>query len=469
MSRLKGELTRKAVHIGMGGFALSLRWLTPWQAALLALVALLFNLFVLHRLTGRVLLRNDERDSGFSLGIALYPSVVLALIVVFRDRLELAAACWGLLAVGDGTATVAGILSKGSRLPWNPDKSWAGFLAFVFNGTAAAAFLIRWTQRAAIDGTPAMDSVGFSFLLADGEADRFALLIAGCFCAATAAAFAESLPTGIDDNILVPLVGGAFLFGATLVQPQILTSGGDTLLRALLWGAVINTVLAAAAYAARSVSVSGAVGGWVLGTALYTFSGWRGFLMLFMFFLLGSVTTRLGYRKKAALGIAQEKGGRRGVKNAVANTLTGVLFAFLALATPYPEIFTAALVGAFATAVCDTVSSEVGQAYGRTPVLITNFKRVPAGTDGAVSLEGTLTGLAASLLLSGIAWRIGLLTLPVAGIVVAASFAGATIESYLGATVERLDRLDNELVNFANTMIGALIALAATHLYLGVG
>ena len=44
----------------------------------------------------------------------------------------------------------------------------------------------------------------------------------------------------------------------------------------------------------------------------------------------------------------------------------------------------------------------------------------------------------------------------------------STIESYLGATVERLDKLDNELVNFANTMIGALIALAATHLYLGL-
>ena len=63
MSRLRGELTRKAVHIGMGSFALLFRWLTPWQAALLAIVALLFNLFVLHRLTGRALLRDDERSS----------------------------------------------------------------------------------------------------------------------------------------------------------------------------------------------------------------------------------------------------------------------------------------------------------------------------------------------------------------------------------------------------------------------
>ena len=139
-----------------------------------------------------------------------------------------------------------------------------------------------------------------------------------------------------------------------------------------------------------------------------------------------------------------------------------MLFAFLAVSTASPEVFTAALVAAFATAVCDTVSSEVGQAYGRTHLLITNFRRVPAGTDGAVSLAGTVAGLAAAVGLAGIAWQVDLVTLPVAGIVAVAGFAGATIESYLGATVEKLDMLDNDLVNFANTMIGALIALLAT-------
>ncbi len=467
MNRLRGELLRKAVHIGMGGFALLFRWITPGQAAILAIVALLFNLFVLHRLTRRALLREGERASGFSLGIALYPGVVLVAIVVFRERMELAAAVWGLLAVGDGMATVAGVLSKGGKLPWNPQKSWAGFLAFVLNGAAAAAFLIRWTQQAAVDATPAMESVGFSFLAVGGDAQEFAFLIAACLVAALAAAFAESLPTGIDDNILVGLVGGGFLYAATLVQPVLLEARGAEMLTAALWGALVNAVLAVAAYAAKSVNVSGALGGFVLGTALFAFGGWRAFLMLFVFFVLGTAATKLGYRRKAALGIAQEQGGRRGVKNAVANTLTGVLFAFLAVSTASPEVFTAALVAAFATAVCDTVASEVGQVYGRTHLLITNFRRVPAGTDGAVSLAGTVAGLAAALALAGIAWRVDLVTLPVAGIVAAAGFAGATIESYLGATVEKLDLLDNELVNFVNTMIGALIALIATWLLIG--
>ena len=87
MSRLGSELTRKAVHISMGGCAFALRWLTPLQAAGCAAIALAFNLLLLHRLTGRALLRDGERSSGFSWGIALYPGVVLGLILVFHQRL----------------------------------------------------------------------------------------------------------------------------------------------------------------------------------------------------------------------------------------------------------------------------------------------------------------------------------------------------------------------------------------------
>ena len=88
------ELARKAVHIGMGGLALGLRWLGPWAASGVALVAVAFNLLVLHRITGKALLRDAERERGFSWGIALYPAVVLTLVLIFHQRLELAAAIW---------------------------------------------------------------------------------------------------------------------------------------------------------------------------------------------------------------------------------------------------------------------------------------------------------------------------------------------------------------------------------------
>jgi len=459
MNPVASELLRKSVHVSMGGFALLLRFLTPGQALMCAAFALAFNLFVLHRLTQRALLRHQERDSGYSLGIALYPAAVLALILVFRNRMELAAAAWGLIAFGDGMASVVGVTLRGPKLPWNPGKTWSGFLAFVFWGTAASAFLIRWTQQGALHG--ATSWIGSSFLEVGLHGPHFEsnLLIASCLTATLLAAFAESIPTGVDDNILVPLVGGASLYAATLVDPTLLIAAKPALLHAALIGGAINLALALAAFAARGVGRSGAISGWCLGTALYAFSGWRGFLMLFLFFVVGTACTKIGYAKKAALGIAQEKGGRRGAKNAFANTTAGVLFAFLALATPYPTLFALALVAAFATAAADTVSSEIGQAFGRTTYLVTSFRRVPPGTDGAVSLEGTLAGIAASAVLALVAAQTGLTPWSGVAIVVAAAFIGTTLESYLGATLERMKTVDNEVVNFANTLAGGLAAM----------
>jgi len=464
---LRSELARKAVHIGMGCLILALRWLTPGQAAAVAALAIPFNLFLLHRLTGKALLRPDERARSFSWGIALYPAVVLVLLLVFHRRLELAAACWALLAFGDGMAAVTGLSVGGPRLSWNPNKSWSGVIGFVLYGTAASAFVLRWTQRAALD-SPSVEIqyLGDSFLgttLPGAGMSDTTWLILACAVAALVAALAESLDTGLDDNIMVPLIGGLALFGMTLVQPVLVVDALPALWSGLIWGASINALLAVAAFAARGVSLSGALWGWLLGTTLYSFGGWRGFLMLLLFFVLGTVTTKLGYSRKAQLGIAQERGGRRGARNAFANASAGVLFAVLMVATPHTAIFSVGLIAAFATAACDTVSSEIGQAYGRRHFLITNFRRVPAGTDGAVSVEGTIAGVLGAAVLAIVAWVTGWIGPAGATIVVVAAFVGATLESYLGATVEGVKQIDNELVNFTNTIVGGLVAVALSY------
>ena len=126
-----GELKRKLVHVGVGGFALLLRYLTWPEAAVMAVAAFLFNWQVLPRLGGRALWRETDRGAGYPIGILLYPLSVLALVLAFRDERWMVAAVWGLLAVGDGMATIVGQSVGGPRLPWNPRKGWAGFAAFV--------------------------------------------------------------------------------------------------------------------------------------------------------------------------------------------------------------------------------------------------------------------------------------------------------------------------------------------------
>ena len=462
---LRSELPRKVVHISMGGFALLLRWLTPWQALLMAVAALVLNLFFLHRLTGGRLLRPEERERGFSAGIVIYPAVLLGVFVVFQSRLELAAGIWALMAVGDGMATVSGLAVGGPRLPWNAKKTWSGLGAFVLLGAAACAFLIRWTQRArgatAVWLEVEVTWVGGAFFsggLVDGGGFTFLLL--GCLAAAAAAALAESLETSVDDNILVPVVGGAVLLAATLVDPSQLIEGAPVLARGVALGLAVTAPFAVLAYTTRSVDRTGALAGTLVGTLLYAFAGWPGFALLILLVGGGVGVTRLGHSRKAALGIAQERGGRRGAGSAFANTGAGVAFGFLAVATLFPELFTLAMVAAIATAIFDTTASEVGKAYGRRHHLITTLHSVRAGTAGAVSLEGTAAGAVAAVAMAMLASSVGLVTIAGAMTAVLGAFFGSTVESFIGAVLGGRRGSDNELLNLTNTVVGAALAVA---------
>jgi uncharacterized protein (TIGR00297 family) len=116
-----------------------------------------------------------------------------------------------------------------------------------------------------------------------------------------------------------------------------------------------------------------------------------------------------------------------------------------------------AMVAAFATAACDTVSSELGKACGGSTRLVTTLARVRPGTPGGVSGAGTLGGLAAAALLALAACGLDLVRGFDIPIVVAAAVAGALCESCLRATLLR-DRSLGSLANLINTTIGALLA-----------
>ncbi len=449
-----GEILRKLIHISTGLLALLLPWLTRWQAAGICGAAFLMNWMVLPRVTRHYLERDEDRKRGYAAGILLYPLSVGALCVLFGSRMEVVAAAWGLLAVGDGFATLAGKGLGGPVLPWNPDKRLAGLVAFALAGGAGATILFLWVENPLWAG--GSTDIG-------GVRNHLLRVVAMCALAAAIAAIVETLRTGINDNLSVPLMAGGVLMSLTLVSAEELAGSAAELMSNLLPAVVINLGVAALAWLARSVSVSGVIGGIPIGVAVYTFGGWRSYAILLLFFLVATAATRMGYEQKAARRIAQEEGGRRGARHAMANCVVPAFMAFLSVATPHADLFMVALVASFATAVFDTVSSELGQVYGRRPFLITSLRPVPVGTEGAVSLEGTLLGLAASILLSGAAFGLGLLGLlgwQGAPVAVAAALIGTTLESYLGVILGRAGGVvDNEAMNFTNTVVGASAAI----------
>jgi len=222
--------------------------------------------------------------------------------------------------------------------------------------------------------------------------------------------------------------------------------------------AALIALAAAAAFLIRAVSPSGAIAGWTVATVLYLAAGWQALLLLGALFLLTTAATRLGSASKRALGIEEAGAGRRGAAKVVANSAVGLCCALLGMATLHVAPCAVAMAAAFGTAACDTVSSEIGKAYGKRTYLVTTMDRVQAGRAGGVTLPGTLSGAVAGLLLALSAWGFGLVDAAGMLIVAVAAFAGALLESCLRATILAGRNLGS-LANLINTIMGALIAL----------
>ncbi len=232
----------------------------------------------------------------------------------------------------------------------------------------------------------------------------------------------------------------------------------------------LNAVLLALAFLIpkKLLTPAGYIHAWLLGVLVWGTLGWQGYIVVMFYFLVGSAVTFVGMAQKEAEGIAEERSGARGPGNVWGSALTGTICAIATLFCDYPlqELLILGYVASFSTKLSDTVASEIGKAYGKRTFLITTLKPVPRGTEGAVSLEGTLAGIVASVAIAGTAWGIGMINL--VGIIwcAIAAFIATTIESLIGATLEsRFTRLTNDLVNFTNTLIGAIAAMLLTSIF----
>jgi uncharacterized protein (TIGR00297 family) len=127
----------------------------------------------------------------------------------------------------------------------------------------------------------------------------------------------------------------------------------------------------------------------------------------------------------------------------------------------YPgRIALIAAIAALSEATADTLSSELGQVLGGEPYLLTTLRRVPLGTDGAISLIGTFAGAAGAAIITGVAAVVFRLTPRESAVAFAGGIVGLFIDSLLGATLERRGWLNNDAVNALSTLAAALLAAA---------
>jgi uncharacterized protein (TIGR00297 family) len=331
---------------------------------------------------------------------------------------------------------MVGCALGGRRLPWNREKSWAGFAAFVVTGSVAAAALGMWVAAGAQH-----PSAPFAAL-------RTALVAA--IATAVVAAFAESIPIGLDDNVRVPFAAAGVLWFAAQIdrtaEPLAILADAST-------GVALSAPLAWFAWRVGRVTSSGVVVGLSFAGVIYAGLYLAGLAVVGAALALTIVSSRA-----AATG----RGEHRGAANILANCLVGTLGAAIELLSSgwRAEVAAVWFVAGIAAGASDTVASEIGKRFGGTARAFPTLRRVSPGTPGACSGAGTLAGIAASLLIATPAAAMWLM--PWADLIPIAvgCMCGAFVESALSTAFEADGVLDNHTLNFLNTGVAVAVALA---------
>lgn len=196
--------------------------------------------------------------------------------------------------------------------------------------------------------------------------------------------------------------------------------------------------------------------GCIISLLVYTGCGYTGVAMIAVFFILGTAATAWKINLKQQLGIAEREKGKRTAGQVLANAgASGIIGLLILLFPQHTDLLRLMIAGSLASAAADTLSSELGNVYGRRFYNIVTMKKDTRGENGVVSLEGTVAGIAGSTVISIVfasAYGFNSDTL----LIILAGTIGNSTDSIMGATLERKKIVSNNGVNFLNTATGGM-------------
>ena len=384
-----------------------------------------------------------------SYGTIIFPISVLILSVFFWEKPITFFISIVTLAIADPMAAIVGERSKEHFKPWKDRKSLEGSLA-MFSSTFIIVlfgtdFMVRFFNA--------------SFYLPIHILLGLALFTSLC------ATLSEMLSYRGSDNFSIPVIT-FFSYEIFLIN---YTHG--SLIDLLLWTG-LSILIFTLSYRLRSVSLSGAVGGFLIGILIFGSGGWALISPLVFFFVSSSILSKT----------KDKKDSRRDLLQILAN---GAVPAFLALTYFFfsYELALFAYFGALAAATADTWATEIGYFSKKDPMLLIGFKRVKKGESGAISLIGTIGTIAGGLGIALISQTVHDSKLAIF-FITAAGIMGSFVDSFFGQFIQAkyqcnisgeiveekynlnektillngVEWIDNNFVNLANTLTGALVA-----------
>ena len=201
-------------------------------------------------------------------------------------------------------------------------------------------------------------------------------------------------------------------------------------------------------YWRKALDLFGSIFMIIMGIVIIFTAGVNWLILIFLFLLLGLVSTKYKHQYKKDIGVYE---GTRTLKNVISN---GIVPFIMAAFGNY-----GGFIGSIATATADTLASEVGVTV--QPRLITTFKKVPPGTDGGISVVGTVAGIIGAGIIGVAAYLLGIFPDPFVTLKISiiAGTVGCFVDSILGAVLERRNYISNEYVNLIATITGAAIGI----------
>lgn len=210
---------------------------------------------------------------------------------------------------------------------------------------------------------------------------------------------------------------------------------------------------------AGKLNTIAALTGGLTGLLIFLGAGFTGIIMIGAFFILGTGATAWKISAKLKSGVAEANKGQRTAGQVLANAGVAAILGWMAWRYPvHAELLRVMMSASLAAATADTLSSELGNVYGRKYINILTFEKDQRGLNGVISMEGTLCGIAGSAVIAliyavGFGWNENFAWIILAGT------AGNVADSILGATLERRKLMGNNVVNFLNTLFAAFVAL----------
>lgn len=223
----------------------------------------------------------------------------------------------------------------------------------------------------------------------------------------------------------------------------------------MLFTLLAMLVIMAISVKKRKLTFKAAITAAIIGLLVLQTAQLKGILMLMTFFVLSVLATAHKKEVKAKLHPDNLADKGRNSKQVLANGGVAGLAAMLAIVDPrHHALYIMMMAASLASALADTLSSELGMVYGRRFYNILTLKKEANGLDGVVSVEGFFMGAAGSCIIAFIYPGFNKAGL----IVFLAGVIGNVADSILGAALERKHFIGNNTVNFLNTLFAALIA-----------